>query len=628
MLDSPLRRLIPLALAAGLLYVSALAFTRLPCWALFPLLVPVAWLIWAYWSGNASFSRRLWLQGVTREDSHVRRWLMRGWLVQALIAVPALAFTALLLATTATLLAPEHWLLLTLDLLLLSLAIGPLQRRLAVDIQPDKAGFIARRWPLLLGNLLFLAIAFLVIDFAVLGGPDTRGQAWHGVAESVFGTAAAGAACTAAGWAVGTLAAMQALAWHASLLVIPSLSEPLLRLGAWLLFLAQAGLFGWLFTAMLLGTLALVEQRRAGRAAAAETSAGATLSTAFIYTILLLAVPYLYAVHKLRTFDPSVLEHQARQVVAWTNPCRADPTLAALSGALDARLQAARVDALATAGARIDAALDTFFARAEQGVDAYLDWYFTVVGGYQRLGAVAAGDFGALMTAELDRHLFEETGFAAWLEDTSAALDTDAEQRLAQLADGLGGQLRRSAAVNDCTVELLAGSGAAGGLGGALDLAGDARRAGMAAAAGATAAGAVTAKLLSKKAVSAVAAKLASTKSFQAAVVLAGKAAAKKGGSSLASALGATALCAPSGPWAVLCGIGAGAVTWLAVDKAMVEIDEVRFREEMRGDLLAALDEQRELVAAALRARQAAAIDAGLGALAEHLGRRYVPARD
>ena len=40
--DSPLRRLLPLALAAGLLYVASLAVTRLPCWALFALLVPVA----------------------------------------------------------------------------------------------------------------------------------------------------------------------------------------------------------------------------------------------------------------------------------------------------------------------------------------------------------------------------------------------------------------------------------------------------------------------------------------------------------------------------------------------------------------------------------------------------------
>jgi hypothetical protein len=624
--DTALRRLLALALAAGLLYVSTLAITRLPCWALFPLLVPTAWLLWGYWAGNALFARRLWLTGVTRDESRVRRWLIRGWLVQALTALPALVFSALLLAIAA-LLAPEHWLLLALDVLLLSLVIGPLQRRLAGEVQADKAGFVARRWPLLLGNLLLLAAAFLVVDFAVLGGPDTRGQAWHAVAESAFTAAGADAVCPAAGWLVGALAAVEALAWHASLLVIPSLPEPVLRLGAWVAFLAQAGFFAWLFTSMLLGTLALVEARRVGQGEAASRRPAGTLSAAFLYTILLLAVPYLYAVHKLRTFDPTMLESQAREVLAWTNPCRADPGLAALSGELDSRLQSARAEALAAADARIDRALDAFFRSAEQGVDAYLDWYFTVLAEYQRLAAVAAGDFGALMADQLNRHLFEDTGFEAWLADTTAALDADADTRTADLASGLGRQLRAAAAASDCTVELLDGPGLAAALGDPLDLRRDATRAGASAAAGA-AAGALTVKMLSKQVAGAVAAKLAAKESLQAAAALAGKAAAKKGGSTLASALGATAICAPSGPWAVLCGIGAGAATWLAVDKVMIEVDEARLREDMRADLLATLQEQRGTLAALLHQRQSVVVDARLEALAERLGRRYVPARE
>jgi hypothetical protein len=609
-----------------LLYVSTLAITRLPCWTLFPLLVPTGWLLWGYWAGNALFARRLWLTGVTRDGSRVRRWLIRSWLVQALTALPALAFGALLVVMAA-LLAPEHWLVLALDVLLLSLLIGPVQRRLAAEVQADKAGFVARRWPLLLGNLLLLAAAFLVVDFAVLGGTDTRGQAWYAVAESAFTTAGAQAACPAAGWLVGALAAMQALAWHASLLVIPSLPAPALELGAWTVFLARAGLFAWLFTSMLLGSLALVEARRTARDKAAAARPAGTVSAAFLYTILLLAVPYLYAVNKLRTFDPAILETQAREVIAWTNPCRADPGLAALSGELDARLRTARAEALADADARIENSLETFFGRAEQGVDAYLDWYFTVVGEYQRLGAVAAGDFGALMAEQLDRHLFRDTGFEAWLADTTAALDADAEARTGELARGLGGQLRAAADANDCTVELLDGPGLAAALGDPLDLGRDATRAGASAAAGASA-GALTVKLLSKQVAGAVAAKLAAKESLQAAAAVAGKAAAKKGGSSLASALGAAALCAPSGPWAVLCGIGAGAATWLAVDKVMVEVDEARLRADMRAELLAALDEQRVSLAALLHQRQAAVVDARLGVLAERIGRRYVPARE
>ena len=619
--DSPLRRLLPLALAAGLLYVASLAVTRLPCWALFALLVPVAWLLWAYWAGNALFARRLWLTGVTRTESGLRRWLVRGWLVQALATVPALLFAAVLLALAA-LLGPEHWLLLALDVLLLSLAIGPLQRWLGTQVQADKVGTVARRWPLMLLNLALLGVTFLVLDFAVLGGPDSRGQAWHFVAEAAFRDASAAAACTAAGWGLGALAAVDALAWHASLLVIPSLPEPVLRLAAWGLVLLQAGVFAWLFTSLLLGALALVEQRRAATAGDGP-GVSSTVSTAFIYTILVLALPYLYAAHKLRQFDPASLAEQAQAVVAWTNPCRGDPALAALSDELDARLGAARTDALASADAAIETALDDFFARAEHGVDAYLDWYFTVVGEYQRLAAVAVGDMGAFMAAQLDQRLFADTGFETWLDATFATLDADADARLAGLAGSLGARLGSAAEQNDCTVELLGPAGLAGAFADPAALGRDLGRAGTA-----TAAGALTAKLVSKQVAGAVAAKLGAKQSFKTAVALAGKAAAKKGGASVASALGATALCAPSGPWAVLCGIGAGAAAWLAVDKAMIEIDEARFREEMRADLLAVVAEQREALEVLLRTRQAASIDARLGALAERLGRRYVPARE
>ena len=71
---APLRDLLTLALAATLLFVATLACTRLPCWALPLAAVPVAWPLWAYQAGNALFARRLWLGGVTRSHSRIRRW--------------------------------------------------------------------------------------------------------------------------------------------------------------------------------------------------------------------------------------------------------------------------------------------------------------------------------------------------------------------------------------------------------------------------------------------------------------------------------------------------------------------------------------------------------------------------
>jgi hypothetical protein len=282
-----------------------------------------------------------------------------------------------------------------------------------------------------------------------------------------------------------------------------------------------------------------------------------------------------------------------------------------------------RHDAIAAAEQRIDHDLDALFGRVERGVDAYLDWYFTVVGEYERLATLAVGDFGALMASELEARLFVDAGFDASLHRLNTDLVSDTHDRTVRLAASLGTAIEQAASNNPCTVEI------AGlhNLAEHADLHRDATRAGTAVGAGA-AAGALSATLLAKNAAGAVAAKLAAKKSVQTAATLAGKAAAKKGGSVLLSALGGATLCAPSGPWAVLCGAGAGAAAWLAVDKVAIEIDEVRFREAMRADLLDAVAEQRALVARTLKAQHSAAVDAHLTGLADRLGRPFVPLRD
>ena len=79
---------------------------------------------------------------------------------------------------------------------------------------------------------------------------------------------------------------------------------------------------------------------------------------------------------------------------------------------------------------------------------------------------------------------------------------------------------------------------------------------------------------------------------------------------------------------AAICGILAGAAAWLAVDKALVEIDEVRLREQMRGEILQALEEQRPALATALKAKNAATIDATAGQIQAGMEQVFIPARD
>lgn len=613
---SPLWRLLALAAAVVTLFLLGYAFLAVPCWGLLPVTALAAWPIWYYQRDVVLFERRAVLEGVTTADGWVRRRFWAGHLIQVLQVFVALAWGTVLLALAA-LLSAEQWAVLAADALFLSLIIDPVQRRLARQVQAGKVGVFSRRWPLFAINLVFLTLAFLAVDFFLAGAPDTRGLPWHAVAEEAFARQADTAACPPAGWLAGVLATVDGLGWHASQLVIPSLPDPALKLAAWGVALAQAGLVAYLYTRLLLGVVAMFE--RTADSGAARSDGG--FSLAFFYTILFLAVPYLYAVLKLAELDPQALQASAQRVVAWANPCETDPVVRdRLLGTLDDDLARARTAVQAEADRAVDAALDELFAEVEQGVEGYLDWYFTVIGEYERLAASVAGDFGALMSEQLERHLFGDTRFADRLEAASDAIEASSASAMAAAAGRLGERAAAEVKSEPCRLDGVS-------LHALGDLERDRMRAAMATTGGA-AAGVVTAKLLAKNAGAMVAGKVAAKKGFKVAAGIAGKVAAKKGGSILLSATAATALCAPTGPMAVLCGVVAGTVTWLTIDKAMVEIDEALFRDEMRAELLEAVAEQRTALAGALKMQHAAAIDAHALQIRNRLEGAFVPARD
>ena len=69
-------------------------------------------------------------------------------------------------------------------------------------------------------------------------------------------------------------------------------------------------------------------------------------------------------------------------------------------------------------------------------------------------------------------------------------------------------------------------------------------------------------------------------------------------------------------------------MTWVTVDKAMVMIDELRFRDEMRAEILEGLREQKAELAQELRAAHGALIDAMATRVHASVDRVFIPARD
>ncbi len=609
--------LIWLTLASiGLLLVTEAARAA-PCWGVALLATGLAFPLWLSWRESFLFSRRALLAGAIPAHCAARRWFWNGRFGSVLLVGLALGLALLLLAFGLRL-NGHQWAILFADALLLAL-LQPLMRRLvARQIHPHLLGIAVRGWPLRWANLLLLALAFFVLSFFLLGAPDLRQSSWHAAVEQSFQAGLHAAACPGLGGLIGCLEAYEVGSWALAQHLIPRLPAPEWRLAAWGLFLLQYGLLALLYTRLLLGVLTLVETRRLRAETLKEDS---TLAKTFILTILVLAMFSLYPVLRLRDFEPSQLAAPVREVLTWVDPCH--DTLdqnAQIRIALDSRLAADRERLSAEAGQGIAMEVEGLFAPVEAAVDTYLDWYFTVVGEYERLAALVVGDFPQLMGAQLDAHLFAATDFPARLETLDRNLFDGTLARLSGVSQDFKVQIEAQVAADPCARATLNWPLLA-------SLERDVWRASVAGTSGATV-GLATSFALSQKVVASVVAKVGTKKSVQAAAAMAAKLAAKKGGGALAAAAGATAVCLPTGPWAIACGLTAGAVTWLAVDKIAIEVDETLSRDDMRAEIFVVLAENKEQLKNALIQRQTALIGYLIGTIETTVDGVFIPARD
>jgi hypothetical protein len=368
------------------------------------------------------------------------------------------------------------------------------------------------------------------------------------------------------------------------------------------------------FTALLLGVSVLLEKREARRQGRTTES---TIARAFLLTIIVLAMPFFYAAIKLNAVDPAVFEQGVAGAAGLINPCKPnDAARERLIAKLDKQVDGERRKAMHDVDTSVEDGLERLFSDVEKGVDSYLDWYFTVFGEYQRLAAVFTEDLAAAMRDQLEEHLFATSDFDNQLVHLDREVQQDSAERFAAMAPHLNAELDKA----PCDI---------GGFVPAplTQLDRDALRA-SAAATGGVGTGIVVSKALAKKTAAAVAGKLAAKKSFQTGAALTSKALAKKGTSSLLSAGLGTALCAPSGPVAIVCGVTAGLVTWLTVDKALVELDEALNREEMRSDLLEALAGQKAALGEQIRQKHYAAVDSMAARVNDAVQSSFVPYKD
>lgn len=304
---------------------------------------------------------------------------------------------------------------------------------------------------------------------------------------------------------------------------------------------------------------------------------------------------------------------------------------------------------------------EAIFAAAAERIPAFADWYYSLSGEYTRLFHAAVGDLPEYLTGRLEELIFAPAGTAAGIDGLVEGMDKELAQRLSGAAvdfRSLLTRLVRSQRVEEETTQLRVSGQWAPGRGLTERLkplvtlsTADIARQGAATSAG-VAASAVAFKKLGAASVAKSATLIAGKQSAGMLAALASKLglkAALKSGSALtgagAGAASGAAICvgsvvgAPAAPGCALVG-GAvtGVATWLLVDKAVLEADELLHREQLEQQLREALAAQREELRAGLQTHYLDALHSGFEQLEQGISapprpagaepkRDFVPAR-
>ncbi len=298
--------------------------------------------------------------------------------------------------------------------------------------------------------------------------------------------------------------------------------------------------------------------------------------------------------------------------------------------------------------APLDSETEMIFQRAGAQVPLFADWYYSLGGEYARLFYAAFGNLPEYISQQLQQHVFQPAATAEAIDELTTALDASLAEQFRHAALDLQGLLTRlirehQVSADEVNIEVGGQWALATQLAERLDTyislgPQDIARQGVATSA-AAAASAVTMKKLGAATVSKVSAKFAAKPSLGALATAASKlglkSAAKAGGTLAGAGTGATtgaALCAgtvagaPLAPGCALVGgVLTGLATWILVDKAVLETDELLNRETFEEELREALEAQRRELITELKAHYGGAIQSNFEQIRQDFEKQVRP---
>lgn len=584
----------------ALLYLIRLPLLSLPLLAL--MLVLLGWCFYQYFLPFHHLRRRAWLAHVTAEHSVLRRWLWNGFWSRLWLAILSLLMAGTLLMVANGLSDAEWlWLLVCIPVLVLLL---PVSMRLTGSESEGRFHF-----PMALRVAVWLSVAVATAGLMLLhlggeGVPDTRHL---DLLTLVSQTWQVNAGQSTVPW-VSTLIAVEAVAdaviWHLMQQAATLSTQPAwLKLAVWLVFL----LFLTVRVALLWFALAGLWYWLAGPRQIGDHRADPPLR-AFGFALLLAGLgSWLMSLPGMSAYMTTLSERLLSRplpglaAVAPADLCvaQAPQELGSLRRQAQQQLLGEQQRLQQEFVQASNAALDEVFALAEPAVEQYLDWNYSLAGQYQQLGVLTAAAFRSAVS-RVQQSLADDVEPALSIEQAYAGyLSTQIDQRVqpvlapvllsrVQQLETMAGQQAQQWITRHLayTGQLASSSICLRGQLPALDMlavnhtslvglgpVSGVLAARLAARSSIHAGSALIGRQATQRMISASSARVASRTAQSASVSSAG------------------GLC---GPASVVCIPALFAGSWLATDVALTELDEALHRDQLRQELMAALDTEKQ----------------------------------
>ena len=607
--EKALLLLVALPASLAFLYAASRVIMVLPTWSLIFPVVLAGFPIWYKWRESTHYRRRVHIEYAGTPDS--RLWhFWKGRPIDIILAIGAICSAGVLLTFSITLFR-SHWIALIPICFVFAIFIPTTQFLFRKDVKTPLLGLFTRTWVSDILLILLVSVTFWILDFYFIGGPVNKDSSISSIYRDASEFATANIQSEILGYFVAITLAWKNVLWHVFQNIFPNLEGEHIKLIAYLLLFAFFSVFSFIIASYFNGVSAIIDRY-------APQGAGFTVS--FNLTLIFGLAVYAALYSKLYTDHARIPTHVS---IRDAETC---PDQTKEIGYRDDRvvkaINRAELAAIHTAQGSAQRLRPVVSTDIRKNIEDYLDWYFSITGEYERIYSLVYRVIeGANSREAVGETLYEKVIEKSGLEDSVARytrfVDTATDKvYIRRFKNVIKGRVTIKSE-SSCQTSVSQQPGTA--------IIANTDKFNLPKPEGAVAAGAVFSKKTAQKLGARYAARLVSKGVFREIAKAATKVAAKIG-TRFAAAGAATAACAATGPAAILCGIGVAGVSWAAIDKIFIEIEEVVERQHMRSALERSLGNLGNRLESRVMTRQSQRISAFREGLKERYD-RFIPGK-